>query len=123
MSFLQDEKAAAGGSLVETETRQAAESSPGRNNSEAQSVQGFRHKIRRLFLAYWEGRWSKRFLVGFWFPLATLFFVSGGVASTYFFEGPFDWRYRTLSTLSSRASNREGFTYCCFGLIVSFAMA
>ena len=66
--------------------------------------------------------WSKGFYLGVWFPLATLFFLGGGLTSAHFFNGPFDWRYRTLSTLSSASSNPNGYAYCCVGLSVAFAM-
>jgi hypothetical protein len=62
-------------------------------------------------------------MVRYWFPLAAAVFMSGGVASAYQFDGPFDWRYRTLSSLSSEVTNPAGYAYCCFGLIVSFAIA
>lgn len=61
-------------------------------------------------------------MLWFWFPLATLCFVCGAVISAYCLEGTFDWRYRTLSSLSSATSNPHGYAYCCLGLMVFFTM-
>jgi hypothetical protein len=66
--------------------------------------------------------WSKAFFLWVWFPLATLCFVIGVIASIYFLDGSFDWRYRTLSSLSSASTNPAGYAFCCLGLSVSFAM-
>jgi hypothetical protein len=76
-----------------------------------------------LSSGWWSGNWNKRFLLWFWFPLAAAVFLVGGLASVHFFEGDFDWRYRTLSSLSSEVTNPKGYAYCCFGLMLSFTLA
>ena len=69
-----------------------------------------------------KNEWSKGFFLWVWFPLATLWFVAGCAASLYFLQGSFDWRYRTLSSLSSASTNPRGYPFCCLGLIASFGM-
>lgn len=89
-------------------------------------------RIHRIFNAFdflpqmmigWRSTaWSKRFLLQVWSPLLTFCFFCGGAMSALRLNGPFDWRYNPLSTLSSAVSNPHGFAYCCLGLIASFSM-
>jgi hypothetical protein len=69
-----------------------------------------------------KARWRKNFLLWFWYPLASSCFVAGSVIAAHFLEGPFDWRYGTLSSLSTASTNPHGYAYCCLGLMVAFTM-
>lgn len=115
MSLLEQEDARAAGA-------QGSEETPILTGSAQLSLARFGKAARTEAHRYWRGDWSKEFLVLFWFPLAAAAFISGGAASAYFFDGPFDWRYRTLSSLSSEVSNPAGYAYCCFGLMLAFVM-
>ncbi len=66
--------------------------------------------------------WSKGFFLWVWFPLATLCFVVGTAVSAHYLDGSFDWRYRTLSSMSSASTNPRGYAFSCLGLIVAFSM-
>lgn len=66
--------------------------------------------------------WSKSFTLWLWYPLACLCFLAGSVISAHCFDGPFDWRYGTLSSLSTATTNPHGYAYCCLGMMVSFTM-
>lgn len=66
--------------------------------------------------------WSKGFVLWFWYPLASLWFIIGVTAAAYFLDGSFDWRYRTLSSLGSASANPRGYAYCCLGMMISFSM-
>lgn len=70
-----------------------------------------------------EGKdWSKGFALWIWFPLATLCFVIGVLFSIHFFPSAFDWRYETLSNLSTASTNPHGYSFSCLGLMAAFGM-
>ena len=57
-----------------------------------------------------------------WFPLAMVVLAASIAASRHFLHGPFDWRYQTISALSSPARNPDGSAYLSLGIAVCFAM-
>jgi hypothetical protein len=46
----------------------------------------------------------------------------GCIISANCLEGPFDWRYCTLSSLSTAKTNPHGYAYSCLGLMIAFTM-
>src|SRR5688572_9047754 len=65
---------------------------------------------------------SKRFLVLVWYPLALSIVVAGLGVSVHLFPGPFDWRYRVVSSLMSPVDNPAGNAYFCAALSLAFAL-
>ncbi len=65
--------------------------------------------------------WSKEFALRVWFPLATLSFVTGVLLSIHNFPSAFDWRYGTLTSLCSAATNPHGYVFSCVGLMIAFS--
>lgn len=66
--------------------------------------------------------WNKGFVLWVWYQAATLCFILGNVFAAHCLTGPFDWRYCTLSSLGSAATNPSGYAYCCLGMMISFSM-
>lgn len=71
---------------------------------------------------FFRGEVSRDFLVRIWYPAAMAVLFSGIALSLYFFPGPFDWRYRVVSSLISQIDNPEGNRYFCAGLALTCFM-
>lgn len=71
---------------------------------------------------YFRGEWSKRFFVRTWYPITLVVLFAGIGLSWYFFPGPFDWRYRVISSLISQVDNPGGNRYFCLSLALTMIM-
>lgn len=71
---------------------------------------------------FFRGDLSRDFLLRFWYPSAMGVLFAGVGLSLYSFPGPFDWRYRVVSSLISQIDNPGGNAFFAAGLALTCFM-
>jgi len=67
-------------------------------------------------------KFEKKFLVMVWYPTAMAVLALGTALSWNGFPGPYDWRYRAVSDLTSQVSNPGANIYNCIAMGITGAM-
>jgi len=67
-------------------------------------------------------KFDKKFLVAVWYPAAMAVLALGTALSWNGFPGPYDWRYRAVSNLTSQVSNPGANIYNCIAMGITGVM-